>query len=126
MQVERRILEMLLEGKIDIEEALHFLEDLKPKDSGKGFFGRKLPRPFKTVHIKVNDPSDGESIDVKIPLSILKTGIKIAEKEVEEFSELGIDHELLEEVAKAAKEGQDGLVVDVKSSEGLSIEIYIL
>ncbi len=123
MQVERKILEMLLQGSISLEEALGFLEDLKPKERKKGFFSRKVPKVFTTVHLKVNDPSIDEKTDVKIPLSLLKTGLKILKKEVEE---LGIDETMIDELMQAIKEGQNGLILDVKSSEGLDIEVYIL
>lgn len=123
MEVERKILSMLLEGQIDLEKALSFLEALKPKEKKQGFFSRKAKKVVQTVYIQVEDPELEESFDLKVPVSLLKAGLKLVAKEIEDFA---LDEAMLEELMQAISDGRDGLILDVKSSEGLDIEVYIL
>ncbi len=89
MSEEReRILKMLAEGKISVDDAKELLDAIgtapKPAptvsvDTSTGEIldndlKRKLP---KFLRVQVNG-SDGENVNVKIPLGLLRAGIKIS------------------------------------------------
>jgi len=86
----RQILDMLSEGKIDADQAEKLLAALETHpergeeaaeegDSGNGF-GRQYGRKPKFLHVKVD--GDGskhgghEHVDIKVPLMLLKAGMK--------------------------------------------------
>jgi len=102
----KQILEMLKEGRINTDEAERLLDALnegisvkvdEPENNGKG---------PKYLHIKVNSEPGSHSrhgnVDVKVPLALLKAGIKLGalmpDKAKDKFhshlAEKGIDLDL--------------------------------
>jgi SHOCT-like protein len=110
MSSERKqILNMLAEGKITADEAERLLSALEESakestdtvtESGKNQSGeKKEPKYLKIqVHSK-KDGSAGENVNIKIPLMLIKTGIKLGslvpdhakEKISSKFGEKGIN-----------------------------------
>lgn len=82
-----RILNMLVDGKINAEEAERLLDALDsraaaPAEPVAGFSAIKGdPTPLinalpKFLHVKV-DGDEGEKVDVKIPLALVRSGLKL-------------------------------------------------
>jgi hypothetical protein len=99
MNEERRqILDMLSEGKISAAEAERLLEKLDgAKSAGHAesqdkSTGRTAKPKFLCVIV---DSADGDKVNVKVPLALVKTGIKMAaimpEGAAQKLSAKGID-----------------------------------
>ena len=111
----KRILDMLSEGKIDADEAEKLLEAL----SSSGFAASAPPNPQaesgksathtcnpKYLHVLVEagpgHKSGHESVNIKVPLALLKTGMKLKgllpekarDKITKHLGEKGIDFDL--------------------------------
>ena len=82
-----RILNMLAEGKITAEEAerlLDALESRTPNTAAAGSVPSAIkgdPTPLlnalpKFLHVKV-DGEEGEKVDVKVPLALVRSGLKL-------------------------------------------------
>jgi len=82
-----RILNMLAEGKITAEEAerlLDALESRTPSTAAAGSAPSAIkgdPTPLlnalpKFLHVKV-DGEEGEKVDVKVPLALVRSGLKL-------------------------------------------------
>lgn len=113
-----RILKMLAEGKITAEEAEKLLDALEHK-SGQDLYDQKEPvmesepdeRP-KHLFITVNPKtSKGEKVNIKIPLQIIRAGVKLKS--------------ILPESARAkvnAKFRDKGIGVDLNDLDSKSLE----
>jgi hypothetical protein len=119
MEEERlRILGMLSEGKITVEEAGRLLAALQapegermPSDAGAPPADSKL-KP-KYLRVQVSEPS-GEKVNVRVPLGLLRAGIKLGA--------------LMPEEAKAkvkGKLGDKGFQLDMDSLKPENIEEFI-
>jgi hypothetical protein len=83
-----RILNMLAAGKINAEEAERLLDALDPRQSEESAAPAAAPSAIKGdatplikalpkfVHVKV-DGNEGEKVDVKIPLALVRSGLKL-------------------------------------------------
>lgn len=132
----KKILGMLAEGKISVDEASMLLEKLSaaaeeaptlpehpaPTDTPPS---PKNPRYLRVV---VNS-SDGDKVNIRVPLSLIRTGIKLGSlvprEAAETVKERGIDLSSLSgldeaELAKSLAE----LKVDVDSSDGDVVRIF--
>jgi len=89
MSEEReRILKMLADGKINVDEAEALLDAITNKtttessSAGNAAFSEihdKLPTGKAPKFLRVNvDGKDGENVRVKVPLGLLRAGIKIS------------------------------------------------
>jgi LEA14-like dessication related protein len=135
MEERVKILEMLAEGTITVEEAKELLDTLDQQkvalektdnprevsmvDVAKGQAG-------KVLHIKVNS-QDGDKIDINLPLAFLKAAIKIGNGKEMLLKSIngrlqGIDPDI---IISSIEHGITGKIIDVKSSDGDKVEIYI-
>jgi hypothetical protein len=83
-----RILNMLAAGKISTEEAERLLDALQSRESADPAVGASAPFAIKGdptpllnalpkfLHVKV-DGDAGEKVDVKIPLALVRSGLKL-------------------------------------------------
>jgi hypothetical protein len=125
MKEERKqILEMLAEGKISAEDAERLIDKLGTEDAGQpqGMEARgRASRPkYLRVHV---DGSDGDKVDVRIPLALVKTGIKLTavmpDHVSEKLGEKGVDLSRLSELeGDELYEALRDLQIDVDSGEG--------
>lgn len=123
----RRILAMLAEQKISVEEAERLLNALNdPKEvpetsvpsGGRGSEGKKGSPKFLCVKVlpKNGEGKRGEKVNIKVPLFLLKTGLKlkgilpdeVGDKIKSKLGEKGIDLAALDE--KAFDELMQGLM----------------
>lgn len=79
MNSKERILEMVKDGTITVEEGLRLLEALDPKGTPKAPNGVKKAMNERMIRILV-DSEDGERVRVNMPMSLIKMGIDINNK----------------------------------------------
>lgn len=128
----KRVLEMLAQGKITAEEAERLLEKIEARASSEGDDSstngshRTAVPTFLRV---VVESVDGDQVNIRVPLALVRTGIKLTTMLPSEASEkirdAGIDLSQLselqgDELMKALEE----LRVDVDSSDGDKVRIF--
>jgi hypothetical protein len=135
MSVERKkVLEMLAEGKINPEEAERLIdrlihsseEDRTAVEPGSGE-GRPAGK-LKYLRVVVNS-HDNDRVNIRIPLELVRTGIKLTTmlpaEANEKLAEKGVDLSHLgklqgEQLIEALRE----LNVDIDSSDGDKVRIF--
>ena len=78
MNSKEKILEMVKEGTITVEEGLRLLEALEPKMPQQPSMPKK-PTNERMIRILV-DSEDGERVRVNMPMSLVKLGLDINNK----------------------------------------------
>ncbi len=127
----KKILEMLASKKISVDEASMLLEKLSAAPVEPAVECGERPeaaRNLKYLRVVV-DSADGDKVNIRVPLSLIRTGIKlgslIPKDAAEAMSEKGIDLSSLSgldenELVKFLSE----LKVDVESSDGDTVKIF--
>jgi len=114
MSEERsRILKMLAEGKITAEEAERLLDALeKPSGTAQSKDGKKSPEFFIVkVSPKSNRGDRGDKVDIKIPMALLRAGVKMSSV---------LPFEVRERVGDKLKD--KGINIDLKDIDSGNIE----
>jgi Asp-tRNA(Asn)/Glu-tRNA(Gln) amidotransferase B subunit len=140
-----RVLRMLAEGKISAEEAESLLDALaarhnaaaEPSEAGSAIKGDPTPLLSalpKYLYVKV-DSVDGDKVDVKVPLALVRSGLKLTslippqamDKIDEQLSENGISIDFsnlkpedIEELISALRE----MEINVDSANGDKVRVY--
>jgi len=125
----KKVLAMLSDGKITVDEAAQLLEKMsdpaEPERPSAPQAPVKNPRFLRVV---VNS-SDGDKVNVRVPLSLIRTGIKLGslmpKEAAEVVSEKGFDLSSLSqldenELAQALSE----LTVEVDGSDGDTVRVF--
>lgn len=135
-EARMKILEMLSKGKITVEEASALLEKVIVREqapeaepvrdeNGSAPVRKSVPKYLRVVV----DSSDGDKVNVRVPMSLIRTGLKLSSlmpaDAAEAVSERGIDLSALkdldgEELVEALRE----LTVDVDSADGDKVRIF--
>lgn len=125
------ILRMVKEGKIAPEEGVELLEALKGLPEGEAVKEEKKPRYFRVLVRE--DGGRKSKVNVSIPLSLVKLGLKLAGPQATKFipdrfgiSELSEEarKEILDEIIAAIDSGELGKIVEV-DEENSHVEIYL-
>jgi len=150
MSEERKqVLDMLAEGKITADEAERLLEKLEPSPQARRTVRTKTvrrvirgedeagdepegegdpARPLRYLRVLVNG-ADGETVNIRVPLKLVRTGIKLTTVLPTETSaklaDKGIDLSELgelqgDELVEALRE----LHVDVEGADGETVRIF--
>ncbi|PKQ15721.1 MAG: hypothetical protein CVT67_08365 [Actinobacteria bacterium HGW-Actinobacteria-7] len=140
-----RILRMLAEGKITAEEAESLLDALESRTPNTATTGSTMPAitgdptPLlnalpKFLHVKV-DGEEGEKVDVKIPLALVRSGLKLTslippqamEQINQQMAESGMSIDFtnfkpedIEELIEALRE----MEVNVDGKNGEKVRVY--
>jgi hypothetical protein len=138
MDDKTRILNMVSEGKITVEEAAKLLDALEKNDKGaaepialKGKQGRK-PTKLK-VNIDAGENNKKSKVNVNIPLSLVRTIGPIISKNMpkeaqDEMNKKGIDvvgiMDSIEELIDAAAK-EDIVNVDIEGDEASKVRVYV-
>lgn len=125
----KQIFDMLKEGKITNEEAVNLIDALKSSEESHGqeqITGTKQKRFLKVNVTKNNQPK----VNVKIPFSLVKWGINIANKMGKDTVKIG-GEEIpfdMEELNKAMNDPEfSGKICDVfDEDKGEHIEVEIV
>lgn len=134
-EARMKILEMLSKGKISVEEASALLEkvierDQTPEAGGVQEEPRASARKGVPRYLRVVvDSSDGDKVNVRVPMSLIKTGLKISSlmpaEAASAVADKGIDLSTLkdldgDELVEALRE----LTVDVDSADGDKVRVF--
>ena len=126
-----KILEMLSEGKITADEASSLLEKVSASENAPAESVEKIepghtsPRYLRVVV----DSADGDKVNIKVPMSLIKTGIKLSAlmptDAADAIKDQGIDLAMLkdlpaDELIQALRE----LEVSVDSADGDTVRIF--
>jgi len=126
-----KILEMLAEGKITADEASALLEKVNVSEKPEGGTPETrephsaMPRYLRVVV----DSSDGDKVNVKVPMSLIRTGIKLSAlmpaEAADAVMEQGIDLSMLrdlptDELIEALRE----LEINVDSADGDTVRVF--
>ncbi len=126
-----KILEMLSEGKITADEASSLLEKVSASESvtvpqaEETQTNHAAPRYLRVVV----DSADGDKVNVKVPMSLIKTGIKLSAlmpaDAADAIKDQGIDLSMLrdlptDELIEALRE----LEVNVDSADGDTVKVF--
>lgn len=127
MTTERRqVLDMLAQGKISAEEADRLLDKLGAAKPAEGPAAGGAAPKFLRVTV---DSHDGDKVNVRVPLALVRTGIKLSAMMPKEAGEKlqasGVDLSHLsglkgDELVEALRE----LQVDVDSKEGDRVKVF--
>jgi len=121
-QEKLQILNMVKEGKITVDEGLKLLEALDETDKNKL---DTADRAVKCLRIRVLDPEDDTRVNVTLPVSLLKMGLKFASKLSPEMKEANLNDLDIEEILAAVDSGQIGKIVEVDSNDGTKVEVIV-
>ena len=80
----------------------------------------------ESIKIKVTDHKNKDKVNVTLPLTLLSTGIKLAEKFSPEFRATGLSKSDIDDISAAVKSGKTGKIVDVQKDSGERVEITII
>ncbi len=129
----KKILEMLSNGKISVEEATALLSKLQDTETideelietESGEVKKRAPRYLRVVV----DSADGDKVNVRVPMSLLKTGIKLSAlvpgNAAEQMSSHGFDLSQLSKLdGDELIEALSDLQVDVDSADGDKVRVF--
>ena len=136
MSTERKqVLDMLAEGKISAADADRLLDKLAGSgrqaegDAGNAAGDAKGAKPSpKFLRVEV-DAKDGDRVNVRIPMFLVRTGIKLStmlpSKVSRKLTENGVDLSQLsgldgDELVQALRE----LTVDIHSNDGDKVRVF--
>jgi hypothetical protein len=121
---------MLSEGKITAEDAERLLDRIEAGPSGAPESPRKPAEPGKIKWLLVHvDSNDGDKVNVRVPINLIRTGIKLGailpSGASERIQASGIDLNDLTTLAdEELIEALADLQVDVNSEDGDKVRIY--
>ncbi len=126
-----KILEMLAEGKITADEASALLEKVNVSDRTESHTRETVapPEGMPRYLRVVVDSSDGDKVNVKVPMSLIRTGIKLSALMPADAADAVKDHGIdlsslrdlpTEELIEALRE----LEVNVDSADGDTVRVF--
>jgi hypothetical protein len=129
----KKVLEMLANGKISVDEATALLERVGEGGEEEGGQSSDKPsgdRPSKVRYLRVTvDSSSGDKVNVRVPLSLVKTGIKLGALMPKEAAHAVSEHGF--DLSALAKLDTDELIsalaelqVDVDSADGEKVRVF--
>ncbi len=147
---KKKILEMVASGKVSVDEASALLDKLDdvmagptplepPEDAGRqpGPLPPPVapempehPTPRRARYLRVHvESSDGDEVNVRVPFSLIKTGIKLGSLLPHEASKAidqsGVDLSKLAELqGEQLVEALRELQVHVESADGDQVHVY--
>ncbi len=132
-----RILNMLKDGKITVDEALKLLEAIETRENPSGNSvvlkdsrGRKAKKLRVVVDAKNEKSEKNDKVNISIPLSIIKTVgplvLKGMPKESKQkLEESGVDlAQILADIDNLVESGLDEDIVNVDTADGDKVRIY--
>lgn len=112
-----KILKMVEAGTITAEDGMKLIEAVstdRKKTSGK----------IKYVRLEVHESTGGKPVEIKLPVGILKAGLKIGEKFSPGLQETLKETEY-EQILSAINEGASGEVITVNAQDGHRVIITL-
>ena len=114
-----RILQMIAEGRISVEEGEQLLQALRERSGGEGKRGGPEKRWFR---LRVSDVASGATkFSVNIPLGLVQVGLKMGARFVPDMADIDV-HGVMARI----REGAEGVILDVTDDEdGERVEIIV-
>lgn len=135
----KRILSMLAEGKLAVDEAERLLQTIDSPKAETGFQkdipDSKAKRDIKYLRVVV-DSKQGDNVNVRVPVALMRAGLKlsalvppqayrkISEKMAENGVELDINTLLKSGDIEQIIESMADLNVDVNSAQGDVVKVF--
>ena len=115
-----KILIMVEEGKITVEEGARLIEALNKQTRQPT---TKQAGEAQWLRVKVMDLNTGkESVRVNLPISLVNVGMKMGARFVPDAEA----ESMMEDLAEALKQGLTGKIVDViDEEEGQRVEVFV-
>ena len=115
-----KVLEMISEGKIGVEEGATLLKSLEGDPTP-----RRLRRDLKDrrkLHVRVDDAKGGKlKVNVVLPMALVNAGLNIAGRYMDDET-----NEHAETLIAAIDAGETGKILDVIDAEdGEHVQVYI-
>lgn len=118
----KKILEMLEEGIINVEEAEKLLKNIEvdvATTNSVGVFSGSKSKRF--IRIDIVDGDD--VVKVNIPFALAKLALSFVPKDAQsKLDENGVD---LEKIIELVEDGADGELVNIQEGDSTKISIYI-
>ena len=125
MNEKLTILKMVEEGKITVEEASKLLQSIENKNQELSLVTKSTERTAKWIKIRVID-DEGTRVNVNLPIALVDVAFKIAKASDSNFDvKLGNVDVDIDAIINMIKEGAEGKIVDIDSSDGTKVEIVI-
>jgi hypothetical protein len=120
---KKRILDLVRDGKVSVDEGLRLLEALDSSaQEGLSASGRHGGSHGRMLRIRVLDTADNARVNVNIPLALAKVAMKFIPKDVsKQLENEDID---LDQLLAAITESTSGKIVDI-DSEDAKVAIYV-
>ncbi len=115
-----KILKMVEEGKITVEEGARLIEALNKQTRQPEV---RQGGEARWLRVKVMDLNTGkESVRVNLPISLVDVGIKMGARFIPDAEE----ESMMEDLAEALKQGLTGKIIEViDEEEGQRVEIFV-
>ncbi len=123
MDDKLQILKMIEDGKINADEAAKLLDAIGNNNEYFEIDGGEPSKKF--LRIKVLEPDENTKVNINLPISLIRFGLKFAEKVSPDFKGVGLTEEDMEEILQAIDDGQLGKIIEVDSDDGTKVEIFI-
>ena len=123
-----KILEMVLAGTVSADEGQQLLEAMGAYDEPKAMAttGKKAHK----LYVKVKS-SSGDKVDLALPMGLVKSGLAMGMSMGNQYSgneleKQGIDTaQILKLVDEMSSAGETGDIVNIESSSGDTVHIYM-
>lgn len=120
MNTKEQILQMVKDGDINIEEASKLLEalDVSPVQTIKSNNSKQKLRV-------IVDSANGDTVRINVPISLIKAGVNLATQlnvNGQPIDMKGVDMEL---ILKAIDDGATGEIVDIQTSDGDNVKVFV-
>lgn len=130
MDEKMTILKMLEEGKINAEEAARLIEAVGVKKEKEEEIKEIRKKKAKYLRINVDDPGKNEKVRIKIPMNLVKAGMKMGNAGIKigkKFNSdlAGLEDLDLSELEKALSESEGGKLIDIESEDGSKVQIEL-
>lgn len=125
MNEKLAILKMVEEGKITVEEASKLLQSVEDKKQELAIITNPGERTAKWIKVKVID-DEGTRVNVNLPIALVDVAFKIAKASDSNFDvRLGNIDLDIDAIVQMIKDGAEGKIVDIDTSDGTKVEIVI-
>ena len=119
---KRKILEMLKDGKITLEEAEQLLEKLNVSESSNNVTRIKKPNSKKFLRVRVTE-EDKVKANVNIPIALAEVGLNLIPKAKLKVDGKQID---MDQILKLIEEGTEGELVNIDAEgDGKNYKVNI-
>lgn len=120
MNTKEQILQMVKDGDINIEEASKLLEAL----DGTPVQTLKSNNSKQKLRVIV-DSANGDTVRINVPISLIKAGVNLATQlnvNGQPIDMKGVDMDL---ILKAIDDGATGEIVDIQTSDGDNVKVFV-